>query len=254
MSLSSGLVGPNSGRWHSRPTTANATRLPCLPAEDTFAPVNAGDTTADAFAHHNGGVLVMFLLVPVAYFLGTFPSADLVARRAGHDVNEEGSGNPGTSNIVRLMGWKAGAVVLLLDMGKGALAAGVGLALDGHRGAFILGVAAVLGHVFPITRHFKGGRGVATAAGVVAVVFPFVVIVLAVVWVAIARGLHKASIASVVCAALFPIIVLVRGGGKLDLFVTCGLAAVVILRHFSNLRRLVRGEELGLGGDNPGRG
>ena len=254
MSLSSGLVGPNSGRWHSRPTTANATRLPCLPAEDTFAPVNAGDTTADAFAHHNGGVLVMFLLVPVAYLLGTFPSADLVARRAGHDVNEEGSGNPGTSNIVRLMGWKAGAVVLLLDMGKGALAAGVGLALDGHRGAFILGVAAVLGHVFPITRHFKGGRGVATAAGVVAVVFPFVVIVLAVVWIAIARGLHKASIASVVCAALFPVIVLVRGGGKLDLFVTCGLAAVVIVRHFSNLRRLVRGEELGLGGDNPGRG
>jgi glycerol-3-phosphate acyltransferase PlsY len=207
-----------------------------------------------AFAHHNGGVLVMFLLVPVAYFLGTFPSAGLVARRAGHDITQEGSGNPGTSNIVRLMGWKAGAVVLFLDMGKGALAAAVGLALDGHRGAYILGVAAVLGHVFPVTRHFKGGRGVATAAGVLAVVFPFVLAVLAVVWIAIARGLHKASIASVVCAVLFPVIVLLRGGGKLDLFVTCGLAAVVIVRHFSNLRRLVRGEELGLGGDTPGRG
>jgi acyl phosphate:glycerol-3-phosphate acyltransferase len=199
-------------------------------------------------------VLVMFLLVPVAYFLGTFPSADLVARRGGVDVTREGSGNPGASNVMRLMGWKAGVLVFAMDMSKGAIAAAVGLALDGHRGAYILGVAAVLGHVFPVTRHFKGGRGVATAAGVLAVLFPLVLAILAVVWVAIARGLHKASVASVVCAVLFPLIVLARGGGKLDLFVTTGLAIVVIVRHFSNLRRLVRGEELGLGGDQPARG
>jgi glycerol-3-phosphate acyltransferase PlsY len=196
----------------------------------------------------------MLLLVPVAYFLGTFPSAALVARRGGVDVNQEGSGNPGASNVMRLMGWKAGVLVFAMDMGKGSIAAAVGLALDDHRGAYVLGVAAVLGHVFPITRHFKGGRGVATAAGVLAVVFPLVLAILAVVWIAIARGLHKASIASVVCAILFPLIVLARGGGKLDLFVTTGLAVVVIVRHFSNLRRLVRGEELGLGGDQPARG
>lgn len=196
----------------------------------------------------------VLVLLPFAYLLGTFPSAAIVGRRAGHDVTQEGSKNPGTSNIVRLMGWKAGLVVLLLDMGKGALAAGVGLAIDDHRGAYILGVAAVIGHVFPVTRHFKGGRGVATAAGVLAVVFPFVIVVLGVVWVAIARGLHKASVASVVCAILFPTIVALRGGGKLDLAVTCGLAAIVIVRHVSNLRRLVRGEELGLDGDVSERG
>jgi acyl phosphate:glycerol-3-phosphate acyltransferase len=201
-----------------------------------------------------GQVTVVFLLIPLAYLLGTFPSAELVARRGGHDVNREGSGNPGTSNIARLMGWKAAAIVLALDMGKGALAAAVGLAIDGHRGAYILGVAAVAGHVFPITRKFKGGRGVATAAGVVAVVFPLVLGGLALVWVAIARGLHKASIASVVCAVLFPVIVLLRGGGKLDLAVTVVLAAIVIVRHFSNLRRLVKGEELGLDGGTPKRG
>ena len=80
----------------------------------------------------------------------------------------------GRRTSLRLMGWKAAAIVLALDMGKGALAAAVGLAIDGHRGAYILGVAAVAGHVFPITRNFKGGRGVATAAGVVAVIFPLV--------------------------------------------------------------------------------
>ncbi len=145
-----------------------------------------------------------------------------------------------------MLGWKAGLVVLLLDMGKGALAAGVGLALDGHRGAYILGVAAVLGHVFPITRKFKGGRGVATAGGVLVVLFPLPIAILAAVWFVIARGLKKASIASVVCAILFPIIVAVRGGGRLDIAVSAGLAAIVVVRHFANLRRLVRGEEPGL--------
>ncbi|HEY8217742.1 MAG TPA: glycerol-3-phosphate 1-O-acyltransferase PlsY [Acidimicrobiia bacterium] len=188
-------------------------------------------------------MIAVLALVLLAYLLGTFPSAALVARRSGKDVTQEGSGNPGASNITRMLGWKAGAVVLLLDMGKGALAAGVGLALDGHRGAYILGVAAVLGHVFPITRRFKGGRGVATAGGVLAVVFPLPMVVLAVVWFAIARGLKKASIASVVCALLFPTIVAVRGGSALDIAVTSGLAAIVILRHLANLRRLVRGEE-----------
>src|SRR6516165_7036744 len=111
-------------------------------------------------------------LLPVAYLLGTFPSAALVARAGGHDILREGSGNPGASNTFRLLGWKAGLLVLALDLGKGAAAAGAGLALDGHRGAFILGVVAVVGHVYPITRRFRGGRGVATAAGVMAVVFP----------------------------------------------------------------------------------
>jgi glycerol-3-phosphate acyltransferase PlsY len=185
-------------------------------------------------------------LIPLAYLLGTFPSAGIVSRASGHDITREGSGNPGASNTFRVLGWRKGLLVLALDMGKGALAAGVGAALYGHRGAYILGVAAVLGHIFPVTRHFKGGRGVATGAGVLAVVFPLVLAVLAIVWVAIARGLHKASIASVVCAILFPIIVAARGAGPLDICVTTALALIVVVRHFANLRRLVRGEEHGL--------
>ena len=191
-------------------------------------------------------MIEVLILVPLAYALGMFPTAGLVTRRAGKDVTREGSGNPGASNVARLMGWKAGLLVLLLDMGKGALAAGVGLALDGHRGAFLLGVAAVLGHVFPITRRFKGGRGVATAAGVLVVVFPLVLAILAVVWLVIARGFKKASIASVVCAVLFPVIVALRGNSVLDIAVTSALAAIIVVRHVANLRRLVRGEELGL--------
>jgi len=189
------------------------------------------------------GMPEVLLVVPLAYLLGTFPSAGIVTSAAGKDVTREGSGNPGASNTWRLLGWKAGLVVLLLDVGKGALAAGVGAAFDGHRGAYILGVAAVFGHVLPITRHLKGGRGVATGAGVLAVIFPLVLGILAVVWLAIARGLHKASVASVVCSCAFPIIVALRGGGPLDISVTTGLALIIVARHLKNLRRLVRGEE-----------
>ena len=191
-------------------------------------------------------VILVACLVPVAYLVGSFPSAGLIARTRGRDVLHEGSGNPGASNVFRLLGWKAGLAVLLLDLGKGAGAAGVGVAIDGHRGAFILGAAAVVGHVFPVTRRFKGGRGVATAAGVMAVIFPLEIAVLAVVWFGIARGLRKASVASIVCAIAFPVIVAARDGSALDLAMTAGLAALVVARHLANVRRLVRGQEFGL--------
>lgn len=183
------------------------------------------------------------LLLPVAYLLGTFPSAQRVARASGHDVLREGSGNPGASNVVRIAGWKVGVVVLVADFGKGAIAAGAGLALDGRGGAYLLGVAAVLGHVFPATRRFKGGKGVATAGGALVLLFPWIVLVLAVVWFAIARGLKKASVASLVAAVAFPVLVAVTGYESTEIVAIAVLAALVIARHANNLRRLVRGQE-----------
>jgi len=188
-------------------------------------------------------VVAVVLLIPLAYLLGSFPSAAIVTGAAGRDVTKEGSGNPGASNTYRLLGWKAGLLVLALDMGKGALAAGAGIALEGHRGAWILGVAAVLGHVFPVTRHFRGGRGVATAGGVVAALFPVICAGAALVWFFIARVLHKASVASIVVAIAFPIAVAAVGWGPLDIAVASALGLLVITRHLGNVRRLVRGEE-----------
>jgi glycerol-3-phosphate acyltransferase PlsY len=195
---------------------------------------------------------VVLLLVPVAYVLGTFPSAGLVARRAGVDVTAAGSGNPGASNTFRLLGWRAGVAVFLLDAAKGALGAGVGLAVDGHRGAYLLGIAAVVGHMLPATRRnraqrFKGGRGVATGAGVLAVVFPLVVLVLAALWGAVVGITRKASVASLTVAVAFPIAVLVTGESAADVVVVSVLAVLVIVRHSANLRRLLRGEEHDLG-------
>ncbi len=189
---------------------------------------------------------VTAILVPFAYLLGTFPSAQLVGRIGGHDVMQEGSQNPGASNVARLMGWKAGALVLFADFAKGTIAAGVGYAVGGRPGAWALGVAAILGHVLPVTRRFKGGKGVATAAGALVVLFPFIVAGGAVVWSAIAKGLHKASIASLVICVAFPIAAFFLGYGWPEIAVLVVLALLVIARHAKNLRRLVRGEELEL--------
>jgi glycerol-3-phosphate acyltransferase PlsY len=200
----------------------------------------------------NGAVVAALLLLIPAYMLGTFPSALLVARAGGHDVLREGSGNPGASNVARLMGWKAGLLVMVADFGKGAIASGVGLALGGRGAAFALGVAAVLGHMFPVTRRFRGGKGVATAGGMLLVLYPVIVVVLAVVWFVIARLLKLASVGSLVCAVLFPVLVGLAGYGVAETIAIAALAVVVIARHASNLRRLFGGRELRTGGADPG--
>ena len=196
--------------------------------------------------------VVVGLLVPLAYLLGTFPSAQIVARRNGIDINAAGSGNPGASNTFRLLGWRAGVLVFALDVAKGAIAAGVGLLVaDGHVGAYVLGIAAIIGHTFPVTRHFKGGRGVATGAGVLLVIFPLLTIGFGAVWLAIVRLTHKASLASIVVVIAFPFAVALAGHPWGDVTVIAAVAVLVVARHASNLKRLFRGEELGL---DPGAG
>jgi glycerol-3-phosphate acyltransferase PlsY len=184
------------------------------------------------------------VLVPFAWLLGTFPSAPLIARAHGHDVMKEGSGNPGASNVARIAGWKAGALVLLLDFAKGAIAAGVGLAVFGRVGAYALGIAAVVGHTFPIYR--KGGKGVAAAGGMLVVLYPLVVLGLGIVWALIAKVLKKASLASLTCTTAFPVAVAVMGYDGREIVAVSALAVLVLARHAANIRRLLRREEMSL--------
>ena len=188
-------------------------------------------------------IAVLVVLAVLAYLLGTFPSAVLVARAGGHDVLREGSGNPGASNVFRVLGWKAGLAVFALDVVKGALAAGLGLAVSGRLGALVVGIAAVMGHVFPVTRRFRGGRGVATAGGLVLVVYPLIFGVLIVGWILVGFGLRRASVASLLVAVALPVLVALRGYGRQEVVLTGVLAVLILVRHAPNLRRLVRGGE-----------
>lgn len=185
------------------------------------------------------------LLVP-AYALGTFPTAIIVGRRAGLDPTQAGSRNPGASNAFRTMGRRAGAMVLVGDLCKGALAAGLGLATGNRAVAVACGLAAVLGHVAPVTRRLRGGKGVATAAGMAFVLVPVPALVLAAVWVAVARLSGTASVASIAIAIGLPVGAALTGRppGEVVAFAACGL--LVVARHHENIDRLRRGEEQAL--------
>lgn len=179
----------------------------------------------------------------LAYLLGTFPTAILVGRRVGRDPTQEGSGNPGASNAYRTMGRRAGGVVLLGDLCKGAAAAGVGLATGSRGLAVACGLAAVLGHVLPATRGFRGGKGVATAAGMTLVLLPLGALALAAGWVILAKVTSTASLASITIAAALPLTAALAGRplGEVAAFAACG--GVVVARHHDNIDRLLRGEE-----------
>ncbi|MGQ0831371.1 MAG: glycerol-3-phosphate acyltransferase [Microthrixaceae bacterium] len=191
-------------------------------------------------------------LVLPSYLLGTFPTAILVGRRTGQDPTREGSGNPGASNAYRTMGARAGALVLLGDLCKGAATAGIGLAAGSRAVAVGCGLAAVAGHVLPVTRRLRGGKGVATAAGMTLVLLPIPAVVLAALWAAVAKATGTASVASITVAVGLPLAALASGRpvGEVVAFAAC--ATFVVARHRENIARLRRGEERPLESDRAG--
>jgi glycerol-3-phosphate acyltransferase PlsY len=182
--------------------------------------------------------------IPLAYLLGTFPSAVMVARSKGIDITSVGSKNPGASNIARVMGRWWGVAVFILDGLKGAIPAAVGLILD-HRGwsYWMLG-AATLGHMFPITRRFRGGKGVATVGGGMLVLHSLVSICLLGAWLAIRKLSGTASLASILITMALPLAVLASGAEAWQAWATAALGVLVMLRHVENIKRLVGGREL----------
>ncbi len=195
--------------------------------------------------------MTLVLLVIAAYALGMFPSAGLVARASGIDITTQGSGNPGASNVFRVLGWRRGVLVFALDAAKGAIAAGVGWALLGRPEGYACAAAATIGHTYPVLRRFgaarfRGGKGVATAAGAMFVLQPVVSAVLLVAWFAIARLTKKASLASVIAVPLFPVGAALLAAPAWEIIVITLLGALVMLQHASNIKRLIRREELSL--------
>lgn len=179
----------------------------------------------------------------LAYFLGSVDAGVIVPRMLGVDIYAHGSGNPGASNVMRTLGKKAGAAVMLIDALKGLLAALIGVSLVGSTVGFWCGLAAVAGHVFPVWHKFRGGRGVATAIGAVLFLQPWWGLILAVAWGATVALTKTASIAS-----LGAMVAYVPGyalfGQRGWALVAAGLtAALVVARHSGNIRRLLGGSE-----------
>lgn len=170
-----------------------------------------------------------------------------LARRKGVDITAVGSGNPGASNVARTMGTGWGVLVFTLDALKGAVPALLGVLGDSRPLAYALVAAAVLGHMYPVTRRFRGGKGVATLGGATVVLHPLVFAVLLVVWYVVRRVTRTASIASIVIAVGLPVGVAIDGRPAWEIVALVALATLVMLRHLDNIKRLVRGRELSAG-------
>ncbi len=183
------------------------------------------------------------LLIAISYLLGTFPSAILVAKANGVDISSFGSGNPGASNVTRALGWRKGVWVYVLDALKGAIPAAVALAVDGRPLAYWCGAAAIIGHMFPVFRRFRGGKGVATGSGVLVVLFPLLFVVCVASWWIVTKVTGKAAIGSIVAAALVPIGLAVSGEEAWEFVAVLLLSGRVALKHSGNVARMIRREE-----------
>ena len=183
------------------------------------------------------------LLVVASYFLGTFPSAHLVAGRVGLDPTKRGSGNPGAANVYRIAGQKSGVVVFFADFLKGLVAASVGYAIGGKFLGVVCWGAATLGHVAPLTRRLRGGKGVATAGGGAIVLFPAVAVICFSVFILVVKTTRKASLGSIIIASMLPILIFIFGAPAREIIFTAGLSALIIARHYKNIQRLLTGTE-----------
>ncbi len=181
--------------------------------------------------------------IGIAYALGTFPSALVIARRKGVDITTHGSGNPGASNTTRVLGWKHGVLVYGLDAGKGALGAAIGLVVAGRAAGFWCAAVAVLGHVFPVTRKFKGGKGVATASGAMLVMQPFVSVFVLALFLTVGKTTKKASLGSLSATIGLPAFMIAAGEPAWEIMAVVGVGLLIVIRHIPNLKRLSSGHE-----------
>ena len=183
------------------------------------------------------------LLVAVAYVLGTLPSAIWIASANGVDISTFGSGNPGASNVTRALGWRKGVWVYVLDAAKGAAATGLGLAFDGRPIAYACGAAAIVGHMFPVFRRFRGGKGVATGSGVLVVLHPILAICGVALWWVVSKVTGKAAIGSILAVGLVPVGLALFDTPAWE-FVAVGLiSALILVKHAPNVARMIRREE-----------
>jgi glycerol-3-phosphate acyltransferase PlsY len=208
----------------------------------------------------------LICLIPLAYLIGSIPFGLLIAKRRGIDPRTAGSGNIGATNVGRLLGKRFFFIVFFLDMGKSLVPMLIASAIvhgipeaSRHRTIYLLwllvGIAAVLGHMFSLFLKFKGGKGVATSAGVMLGLVPYFTgpgLIAIAAFIVVFFLTRYVSLGSMIGACVFPasylLMGLVRGwdvtGDQLPLLVlSCLLAAMIIFRHRTNIQRLLNGTE-----------
>ncbi len=192
------------------------------------------------------GILISLL---AAYFLGSLNFAIIISgKQYKQDIRSFGSKNAGMTNMMRTYGKKAAGITLLGDALKAVVAALIGYAMLGYLGAYIAGLFCIIGHMFPIYYHFRGGKGVVTAAVSILMCNPIAFLILFVIFALLVLATRYISVGSVMCMLLYPIVL--DRIYKIMYGVTCPyliyavlMTVLVVVKHHENISRLIQGKE-----------
>lgn len=204
-------------------------------------------------------VSAYILTAVVSYLLGSIPTGFLVGKARGIDIRTIGSGNIGATNVFRYLGTIAGIAVLFADALKGLLAVALvawlcwkGFGASG--GTFTrewleidAGLAAILGHNYTCWLHFKGGKGIATSAGVLAALVPYSLLIILAIWIVVLGLTRFVSLASICASFALPFATWLTGRSSTLIAITSAMTFLAIYKHKSNIRRLLRGTETRIG-------
>ena len=190
----------------------------------------------------------MAAVVLAAYLLGSIPFALILARRWGSDLRAVGSGNLGATNVMRASGVRAGVLVAILDMSKGAVSVWLAARIsDGAPLPAAAGLAAIIGHIYPVWLRFRGGKGVATACGVFSILTPLAVPPALAIFAAAVWLTKYISLGSVLASMALPPIAYALGSPAPAVIAAAAASAFIVFRHRSNLVRLFTGTERRVG-------
>ena len=191
----------------------------------------------------DSNTLKIIAMCVIGYLLGSIPSGVWIGKLMyGKDVRDYGSGNMGTTNTFRVLGKKAGIIVLVMDMFKGTLTALLPMMFGMHVNALLIGLSAIIGHVFPIFAGFNGGKAVATSVGVLLVYNPEFFLI---AWVIFLITLYVSSMVSVASMVGFTLITVVSlfYNDPILTIVALALTIFIFIRHWGNIERIKNGTE-----------
>lgn len=193
-------------------------------------------------------VIKLILLAVCAYLLGNLSTGTLVAKYIGHvDIRKTGSGNAGTTNVLRTLGWVPSLLTLVGDVLKGLLPTLVGKMLFGEAGMLVGALFAVIGHNYPVFYGFKGGKGIATSWGAIIIINPWIALALIATLVVIVAATKYMSVASITAAIEFSVLMVILNWNSPNkaLFIAFALvySALALFAHRANIQRLLSGTE-----------
>ncbi len=189
-------------------------------------------------------LLQLSVILLMGYAIGNFSPAYLVGRLVGNfDIRERGSGNAGATNVLRLVGWRYGALVFILDLLKGLISSSIGFHLAGYAGLAAASIGVILGHDFPALLNFRGGKGIASTTGIFLSLFPLPTLGAILIFVLVVLVTRMVSVGSLVFVLSMTIYTLVTKQPITLVVLAIWVAVFAFGRHRENIKRILHGAE-----------